>query len=104
MTKINTIDYLLEYGAQKSLMTGARIRSIRKSFAMTQVAFSEFIMVGYETYRSWEEGRRIPSSPGYAILVIAEKYPEVFIKNRKEILKDYKRLTETNISDRPLEK
>ncbi|RYE05576.1 MAG: helix-turn-helix domain-containing protein [Rickettsiaceae bacterium] len=83
------IDYLIECKANKEKLTTDRIRKIRKHFNLTQVAFSEFIMVGYETYRSWEEGRRIPSSPGYAILLIAEKYPEVFIKNRKDVIEEF---------------
>lgn len=83
------IEYLLECGAKKTRLTPNRIRSIRKYFKLTQVAFSDFLMVGYETYRSWEEGRRYPSSPGYTILMIAEKYPDVFVKNREEIIKEF---------------
>ena len=91
MSKNNVlIEYLLECGTKKVTLTPERIKNIRKSFKLTQVAFSNFIMVGYETYRSWEEGRRFPSSPGYAILVIAEKYPEVFIKNRENIINEFK--------------
>jgi DNA-binding transcriptional regulator YiaG len=88
---INFIKYLLEYAVNKSEMTPDRIKAIRKSFNLTQISFSNFIMVGYETYRSWEEGRRFPSSPGYAILVIAEKFPEVFIKNRTDVIKELKK-------------
>lgn len=88
---ISIIEYLLDCALSKSTMTSCRIKAIRKSFGLTQVSFSNFIMVGYETYRSWEEGRRFPSSPGYAILVIAEKFPEVFTKNRQDIIKELKK-------------
>lgn len=99
MTKnINRVftKYLLEYGAKKIKLTPDRIRSIRKHFRLTQIAFSDFIMVGYETYRSWEEGRRYPSSPGCAILLIAEKYPDIFINNRKDVIKAFKNLSTYN--------
>ncbi|WPY01892.1 XRE-type DNA-binding domain protein (plasmid) [Candidatus Trichorickettsia mobilis] len=88
---MSPVKYLLEYAVKKAEMTPDRIKAIRKSFNLTQVAFSNFIMVGYETYRSWEEGRRFPSSPGYAVLVIAEQSPEAFIKNRKDVIKDLKK-------------
>src|SRR5690349_3751951 len=84
------LDYLFEKGSQKELMTPERIKRIRKYFKLTQLAFSDFIMINYETYKSWEVGRRIPSSPGYAILVIAEKYPEIFIQNRSNIINELK--------------
>ena len=71
-------------------MTPTRIKAIRKSYQMTQVNFSDLIMVNYETYRSWEEGRRFPSSPGYAILSIAEKYPKIFMQNRLELINKIK--------------
>jgi DNA-binding transcriptional regulator YiaG len=73
-------------------MTPGRIKLIRDHLSLTQVKFSKFIMVNYETYRNWEEGRRISSSPGYTVLVIAEKCFEIFIKNRKDILKKFKQL------------
>lgn len=71
-------------------MTPARIKIIRKSYKMTQANFSDLIMVNYETYRSWEEGRRFPSSPGYAILSIAEKHPQIFMQNRLELINKVK--------------
>ena len=71
-------------------MTPTRIKTIRKSYKMTQVNFSDLIMVNYETYRSWEEGRRFPSSPGYAILSIAEKHPQIFMQNRMELINKIK--------------
>jgi len=85
--KPNFIKYLLEAGASESTMTPDRIKLIRDHFSLTQVK-----MVNYETYRSWEEGCCITSSLGYAVLVTAEKYPEIFIKNRKDIFKEFKQL------------
>jgi DNA-binding transcriptional regulator YiaG len=53
-------------------MPGTRIKKIRKSYLSKIIAFSKLLMVNYETYRSWEEERCYPSSPGYAILHITE--------------------------------
>jgi DNA-binding transcriptional regulator YiaG len=67
-------------------MTSQRIKEIRKLFKVTQKSFADLIMVNYETYCSWEEGRRYCSSPGYAILSIAENYPDIFLKNRNKLI------------------
>mgnify|MGYP003402883682 CR=1 FL=1 len=67
------LDKLLSFDFNQSDLTPKRIKDIRKIYKVTQVAFAELIMVRYETYRSWEEGRRVPSSPGYAILRLFNK-------------------------------
>jgi DNA-binding transcriptional regulator YiaG len=82
------LEYLFEKATNKERMEPLRIKSIRKFYKLTQLAFSDFIMINYETYKSWELGRREPSTPGYAILTIAEKYPEIFLEHRKKILND----------------
>ena len=77
---------LLPIGFNTKDMTPERIREIRRLYKVTQKSFADLITVNYETYRSWEEGRRYCSSPGYAILTIAESYPDIFLKNRNKIL------------------
>jgi DNA-binding transcriptional regulator YiaG len=77
--------YGLLAGAARGKMTLDRIKAIRKLYGATQSSFAELIMVNYETYRKWEQGKRFPSSPGYAILCIAESYPKVFLKNWRKI-------------------
>lgn len=72
-------------------MTAERIKSIRKAYSLTQLAFADLLGVKFETYASWEKGRRFLSSPGCAVLAIAEKYPNVFLKKRKDIVKRLKR-------------
>ena len=67
-------------------MPSQKIKSIRTKYNMTQMRFSELMGVKFETYRSWEKGVRSPSSPGYALLNIADKHPEIFLENRKEII------------------
>lgn len=93
MKTILPIDlYKLLAGARKGKMTPERIRAIRKLYGITQSNFAELIMVNYETYRKWELGKRFPSSPGYAILCIAETYPKVFLKNWRNIARKVKEL------------
>lgn len=84
----NTFDInkLLSISFNSKEMKPDRIRKIRKLYNATQVVFAELIMINYETYRSWEQGKRIPSSPGYAILSIAEQYPDIFLKHRDKII------------------
>ncbi len=78
---------LIKSGLIKQEMTAKRIKEIRQKFGLTQVKFAALLNLNYDTLRSWEGGYRFPSSPGYALLLIAEKSPETFIKNRKKILK-----------------
>ncbi|MDF2964730.1 MAG: transcriptional regulator [Rickettsiaceae bacterium] len=83
---LNRDDYLIKSGLIKEKMTPQRIKDIRKSFGLTQVRFSELLGLNYDTLRSWEGGYRYPSSPGYALLLIAEKSPQAIIKYREHIL------------------
>lgn len=87
-----------EHGVSHLLsgMTVARIRNIRKAYGLTQVAFADLLGLKFETYASWEKGRRFPSSPGCTVLMIAEKYPDVFLKRRKDIIKKLKKMYHRN--------
>ena len=80
-----TDEELLKLCATKEKMPPKRIKDIRKIFGLTQVKFSELIGVNYDTLRSWEGGYRFPSSPGYALLLIAERSPEAFLKSRDRV-------------------
>lgn len=76
-----------QYG-EKARMSPKRIKEIRAIYGMTQRAFSSLIKVNFDTYRSWEGGYRFPSSPGLAILSVAENNPEIFLNNIDEILSE----------------
>jgi DNA-binding transcriptional regulator YiaG len=76
-------------------MTPRRVKDIRKKFGMTQLKFAELLNLNYDTLRSWEGGYRHPSSPGYALLIIADKSPKAFLQNRAEILKSLKKYIKT---------
>ncbi len=69
-------------------LTPKEIKNTRKSiYKLTQVEFAELLDISYHTYKNWEDGHRNPSSPSAALLHMTRFYPEVFLKNRKAILK-----------------
>jgi DNA-binding transcriptional regulator YiaG len=74
----------------RQTMQPKRIKEIRNKFGLTQVKFAELLNINYDTLRSWEGGYRTPSSPGYALLLIAEKSPQEFIKHRDKVLREIK--------------
>ena len=81
-------ELLSNYLTSKHLvLTAQRIKDIRKSYGLSQTKFSDLIMVKFETYRKWEYDYYQPSSPGKAILLIAEKHPDIFLKYRAQIIK-----------------
>ncbi|MGI4776359.1 MAG: helix-turn-helix domain-containing protein [Janthinobacterium lividum] len=58
--------------------------------------FAELLGMKYDTLRSWEGGYKSPSSPGRALLYTAEKLPEVFLKNREQIINQIKQNLNSN--------
>ena len=71
---------------QTESISPLKIKTIRKKFGLTQVDFAELIGVKYNTLCKWEMGTRNPSSAGHSLLNIANKHPEIFLENRKEII------------------
>lgn len=69
-------------------MPPARIRSIRALYGLRRKPFAELIKVNIFTLKSWENGYRFPSSPGIAILLVAENNPDVFLEHRDEIFSE----------------
>ncbi len=55
-------------------------------YKMTQKEFASLLGVNLSTYVSWEQGRYTPSTPAMALLHVAKYYPDVFLKNRKEVM------------------
>ena len=93
-TKTFVIKELLKkYNTSNHLnLSAQRIKDIRKAYGLSQTKFSNLIMVKFETYRKWEYNYYPPSSPGKAILLIAEQYPDIFLKYRAQILKEISKL------------
>ncbi len=77
-------------------MTPVRIKKIRKKYGMKQTKFADLLKVAHITYSSWERGVRKPSSPSCALLQIAEKHPEIFLENRREIIEEIMKYFEKN--------
>ena len=71
---------------QTEIISVARMKKIRKLYGLTQKKFAELINIKYDTLRSWEGGYRYPASPGRALLYLAEKSPETFLKDKDQIL------------------
>ena len=69
---------------KKKWLSAKDIRSIRRYFGLTQVKFADLLDVSYGTYKNWEIGHRIPSSPSMALLYIARDWPEIFLKNQTQ--------------------
>ena len=76
-----------ELEQKKKWLSAKEITSIRRYFGLTQVKFADLLGVSYGTYKNWEIGHRIPSSPSMALLYIARDWPEIFLKNRTQKLK-----------------
>lgn len=62
-----------------------QIATIRRSYALTQKLFAELIGISMRTLQNWEIGHRKPCGPALALLDIAEKNPQAFLKKRKKI-------------------
>lgn len=67
---------------QSFLMTPARVKSIRRIYNLTQLAFAEVLNISYDTYRNWEIGHRHPCTAAVALLLLAEKNPKLFLKKQ----------------------
>lgn len=71
----------------KKLLHPSEIRAIRVGqYNMTQGNFAQLIGVVLDTYRTWEQGRWVPSSAAQSLLLIARDYPEIFLKNREKFI------------------
>ena len=56
------------------------VRKIREKLHKSQSEFAQMIGVSVGTLQNWEQGRRQPEGPARALLVVAEKAPNVVAK------------------------
>jgi DNA-binding transcriptional regulator YiaG len=68
-------------------MTCSRLKSIRRSYRLSQVDFAQLLNISYHTYKNWEIGHRQPSTSAVALLTLAQNQPQVFLKKTEEIFK-----------------
>ena len=77
---------------QIKLLTPTRVRAIRAQYNLTQVAFADLLDIAYHTYRAWETGKRRPCTSSAALLIIAEKNQDIFLKKRLYFIKTITKL------------
>ena len=71
----------------KSCLTPKQIQEMRIfKYRLTQKAFAELLEVPPKTYMQWEQGRYTPDSGSRKLLLIANQYPDIFLKHKDEIL------------------
>ena len=56
------------------------IKKIREKLHLSQMGLSSLMGVSIRTLQEWEQGRRKPTGPAYALLRIARDHPEAFIQ------------------------
>jgi putative transcriptional regulator len=55
------------------------VRVIRDRMGLSQSAFAALLGVSLRTLQDWEQGRRKPTGPAYALLRVATRHPEALI-------------------------
>ena len=81
-----------DFIAQGERMTPLRTKSIRASFGLSQSKFADLLGISVRTLQNWEGGYKNPSGPSTALLYLAETQPQAFLKNRKKLLEQIKKL------------
>ncbi len=55
------------------------ITAIREKMGLSQSEFAELLCVSIRTLQDWEQGRRKPSGPAYALLRVAVRNPKALV-------------------------
>lgn len=55
------------------------VRALRERMGLSQTAFAALLGVSSRTLQDWEQGRRKPTGPAYALLRVATKHPEALL-------------------------
>lgn len=72
----------------RNCLTAEQIKEMRIfRYRLTQVAFAKLLEVPAKTYMQWEQGRYTPDSGSRKLLLIANQYPDIFLKHKDEIRK-----------------
>jgi DNA-binding transcriptional regulator YiaG len=64
-------------GTPRKVLSGSPIRTIRSRLGLTQAEFAELIGVSRRTLENWEQGRREPTGPTRAFLLLVDADPDV---------------------------
>jgi len=57
----------------------ADVKKTRERLHLSQSAFAALMGVSIRTLQDWEQGRRKPSGPASALLLIANRHPEALL-------------------------
>lgn len=68
-------------------ITPRKIKAIRFFYQLTQQKFADLLDISVRTLQNWEIGHRVPCGPATALLNIADKHPEIFLKKRAKVAK-----------------
>lgn len=66
-------------GKRRTVKLPDDVRAIRKRMDLSQSAFATLLGVSLRTLQGWEQGRRKPTGPAYALLRVANKHPEALL-------------------------
>ncbi len=55
------------------------VSAIRQKMNLSQAEFAELLCVSVRTLQDWEQGRRKPSGPAYALLRVAVRHPKALV-------------------------
>ncbi|HKV97301.1 MAG TPA: helix-turn-helix domain-containing protein [Gammaproteobacteria bacterium] len=56
------------------------VRAIRERMNLSQSGFAALLGVSLRTLQDWEQGRRKPTGPAYALLRVATHHPEALLR------------------------
>jgi putative transcriptional regulator len=62
------------------MMIPIDVAAIRKKTGLSQAKFAESFRVSLHTLRNWEQGRRAPHGPAYALLVAINRDPKAMMR------------------------
>lgn len=66
-------------GKRRTVKLPDDVRAIRERMELSQSAFAALLGVSLRTLQDWEQGRRKPTGPAYALLRVATKHPEALL-------------------------
>lgn len=66
-------------GKRYTVKMPENVRTIRERMDLSQSAFAALLGVSLRTLQDWEQGRRKPTGPAYALLRVATRHPEALL-------------------------
>jgi len=67
-------------GIRRTVELPSDVKAIREKTGLSQSAFAALMGVSVRTLQDWEQKRRKPSGPAFALLRVADKHPEALAR------------------------